>query len=90
MRVLNLILSPFSRLEDKESEGSPLRPTPALPSFDKDQDVLLFFKYYDPAKEKIYYMGHSYVSIQSKVKKSPYYLLHLGLDMLAPGPDAEL
>ena len=38
-----------------------------LPAFDKDQDVLLFFKYYDPAKEKIYYMGHSYVSIQSKV-----------------------
>ena len=44
-----------------------MRPTPALPSFDKDQDVLLFFKYYDPAKEKIYYMGHSYVSIQTKV-----------------------
>jgi len=39
----------------------------SLPSFDKDQDVLLFFKYYDPAKEKIYYMGHSYVSIQAKV-----------------------
>ena len=28
---------------------------------------MLFFKYYDPAKEKIHYMGHMYVAITSKV-----------------------
>lgn len=39
----------------------------SLPHFDKEHDVMLFFKYYDPAKEKIHYMGHMYVSIASKV-----------------------
>lgn len=38
-----------------------------LPTFDKDQDVMLFFKYYEPAKEKIYYMGHMYVGITTKL-----------------------
>ncbi len=38
-----------------------------LPTFDKDQDVMLFFKYYEPAKEKIYYMGHMYVSITTRL-----------------------
>jgi len=38
-----------------------------LPAFDKLQDVMLFFKYYDPAKEKIYYMGHMYVGITAKM-----------------------
>ena len=28
---------------------------------------MLFFKYYDPSKEKIHYMGHMYVAITSKV-----------------------
>ena len=28
---------------------------------------MLFFKYYDPAKEKIHYMGHMYVANTSKV-----------------------
>ena len=28
---------------------------------------MLFFKYYDPAKEKIYYMGHMYVGITAKM-----------------------
>ena len=28
---------------------------------------MLFFKYYDPAKEEIHYMGHMYVAITSKV-----------------------
>ena len=38
-----------------------------LSAFDKDQDVMLFFKFYDPAAEKIHYMGHIYVSITAKV-----------------------
>lgn len=38
-----------------------------LPSFDKDQDVMLFFKFYDAAKEKVYYMGHMYVGITTKM-----------------------
>ena len=46
---------------------APGSPATSLPAFDKDQDVMLFFKYYDPAKEKIHYMGHTYVSITSKV-----------------------
>ncbi len=33
----------------------------------QDSDVMLFFKFYDPAKEKIHYMGHMYVAITSKV-----------------------
>jgi len=45
----------------------PDSPLSSLPSFDKDQDVMLFFKYYDPSKEKIHYMGHMYVAITSKV-----------------------
>ena len=45
---------------------SPEKPGP-LPAFDKLQDVMLFFKYYDPAKEKIYYMGHMYVGITAKM-----------------------
>merc|ERR1712157_406861 len=28
---------------------------------------MLFFKYYEPAKEKIYYMGHMYVGITTKL-----------------------
>jgi len=47
--------------------SNPETPDVGLPNFDKDSDVMLFFKYYDPAKEKIYYMGHMYVSITSKV-----------------------
>ena len=47
--------------------ANPETPDAGLPTFDKDSDVMLFFKYYDPSKEKIYYMGHMYVSITSKV-----------------------
>lgn len=47
--------------------SSPDSPNTGLPTFDKDSDVMLFFKYYDPSKEKIHYMGHMYVSITSKV-----------------------
>ncbi len=48
--------------------GDPTNPTEDLPSFDKEQDVMLFFKYYDPRKEKIHFMGHMYVSIAAKVR----------------------
>ncbi len=47
--------------------SNPEEPTRSLRTFDKDQDVMLFFKYYDPRKEKINYMGHMYVSITSKL-----------------------
>lgn len=39
-----------------------------LANFDKDHDVMLFFKYYDPCKEKIHFMGHMYMPITEKVK----------------------
>ena len=48
--------------------ASPDSPLGTLPTFDKDQDVMLFFKYYDPEHEKIHYMGHIYVSITAKLK----------------------
>ena len=48
--------------------ASPESPLGTLPTFDKDQDVMLFFKYYDPEQEKIHYMGHLYVSITAKLK----------------------
>lgn len=39
----------------------------ALPPFDRDCDVLLFFKMYDPKAKKIYYCGHHYMPVASKV-----------------------
>lgn len=39
----------------------------ALPSFDKDTDVLLFFKLYDPKQKKIHYCGHHYLPVTSKL-----------------------
>ncbi|KAL1115934.1 hypothetical protein AAG570_005429, partial [Ranatra chinensis] len=38
-----------------------------LPPFDRDCDVLLFFKMYDPKTKKIYYCGHHYMPVASKV-----------------------
>ncbi|XP_023245457.1 ubiquitin carboxyl-terminal hydrolase 7 [Copidosoma floridanum] len=40
-----------------------------LPSFDKDTDVLLFFKLYDPKKKRIHYCGHHYMPVTSKVQE---------------------
>ena len=34
-----------------------------LPNFDKDTDVLLFFKYYDPKGKRMSYCGHHYMHI---------------------------
>ncbi|XP_060521700.1 ubiquitin carboxyl-terminal hydrolase 7 isoform X3 [Cylas formicarius] len=39
----------------------------ALPPFDKETDVMLFFKMYDPKQKKIHYFGHSYVPLTSKI-----------------------
>lgn len=41
----------------------------ALPHFDKHSDVLLFFKMYDPKAKRIYYCGHQYMPIASRVRK---------------------
>jgi len=41
----------------------------ALPPFDKDTDVLLFFKLYDPKNKKIHYCGHHYMPVVAKVRK---------------------
>ncbi|XP_054282413.1 ubiquitin carboxyl-terminal hydrolase 7-like isoform X2 [Macrosteles quadrilineatus] len=41
----------------------------ALPAFDKDSDVLLFFKMYDPKAKRIYYCGHHYMPVISKVQE---------------------
>ncbi|XP_034946469.1 ubiquitin carboxyl-terminal hydrolase 7 isoform X3 [Chelonus insularis] len=39
----------------------------SLPPFDKDTDVLLFFKLYDPKNKKIHYAGHHYMPVNAKV-----------------------
>ncbi|KAJ4444389.1 hypothetical protein ANN_06181 [Periplaneta americana] len=39
----------------------------ALPAFDKDSDVLLFFKLYDPKTKRIHYCGHHYMPVAAKV-----------------------
>ena len=38
-----------------------------LATFDKDQDVMLFFKYYCPRTSKVHYMGHMYLAITTKL-----------------------
>lgn len=40
-----------------------------LPDFDKESDVLLFFKLYDPKNKRISYCGHTYMSIAAKAKE---------------------
>lgn len=39
----------------------------ALPSFDKEADVLIFFKMYDPKQKRIHYCGHTYLPVTSKL-----------------------
>ncbi|XP_071563209.1 ubiquitin carboxyl-terminal hydrolase 7-like isoform X2 [Temnothorax nylanderi] len=41
----------------------------ALPPFDNDTDVLLFFKLYDPKNKKIHYCGHHYMFVVAKVQE---------------------
>lgn len=38
-----------------------------LATFDKDQDVMLFFKYYCPRTGRVHYMGHLYLAITTKL-----------------------
>lgn len=40
---------------------------PALPPFNKERDVLLFFKFYDPAMKRLNYCGLGYYYITQKV-----------------------
>jgi hypothetical protein len=47
--------------------SNPETPSIHLPSFNSKSQVLLFFKFYDPATEKLEYMGHKYVLMASKV-----------------------
>ncbi|CAH2236828.1 jg8579 [Pararge aegeria aegeria] len=37
-----------------------------LPPFDKENDVVLFFKFYDPKQKRIHYCGHHYLPIASR------------------------
>ena len=57
-----------------------------LEPFDKDQDVMLFFKYYDPRRERIHCAGHMYVPITAKLSSC---LAELRRRASLP-PDAEL
>lgn len=41
----------------------------SLPSFDKESDVLMFFKMYDPKQKKIHYCGHGYLAVTSKLSE---------------------
>lgn len=41
----------------------------ALPEFDKESDVLLFFKMYNPKEKRIAYCGHSYMPITAKARE---------------------
>lgn len=42
----------------------------ALPNFDSESEVLVFFKLYDPKVRKIHYCGHSYVFTGSTLGES--------------------
>lgn len=42
-------------------------PSASLQPFDKDTDVLMFFKLYDPKQKKIHYCGHSYLPVNTKL-----------------------
>lgn len=45
-------------------------PNVSLPNFDKENDVLLFLKMYDPLNESIHYQGHITIPITSNFRKS--------------------
>ena len=57
-----------------------------LPEFDKDSDVLLFFKLYDPRMKKLHYCGHHYMSISDKIQS----LLPVLCDRAGFSPGTEL
>ncbi|GBM82029.1 Ubiquitin carboxyl-terminal hydrolase 7 [Araneus ventricosus] len=41
---------------------------PCIQEFDKESDVLLFFKLYDPKNKRMSYCGHTYMSINSRAR----------------------
>lgn len=41
--------------------------TTTLPPFDRETDVLMFFKLYDPKQKRMHYCGHSYLHVSSKL-----------------------
>ncbi|PIK49499.1 putative ubiquitin carboxyl-terminal hydrolase 7 [Apostichopus japonicus] len=53
----------FLETQEAESPNNPLK------AFDKETDVLLFLKYYDPAIKQIAYVGHVYLPIRTKIRK---------------------
>ncbi|KAF7994192.1 hypothetical protein HCN44_011461 [Aphidius gifuensis] len=57
-----------------------------LPPFDKDTDVLLFFKLYDPKNKKIHYAGHHYMPVTAKVQE----LIPILNERAGFSPDTEL
>lgn len=46
---------------------APDSPLPALPLFDRGSQVLVFFKYYEPAAKRLNYCGLGYVGLQQRV-----------------------
>ncbi|XP_030854698.1 ubiquitin carboxyl-terminal hydrolase 7 isoform X4 [Strongylocentrotus purpuratus] len=46
----------------------PEAPQVCLPSFDRESDVLLFLKLYDPKTKSLSYCGHVYVPITTKIQ----------------------
>ena len=41
----------------------------ALPPFDEKEQVLLFFKFYDPKTSIMSYVGHLYISLKTAPSK---------------------
>jgi len=54
-------------LELVTPETDDMKRPATLPTFDKDQDVMLFFKYYCPRTAKVHYMSHLYLPITTKL-----------------------
>jgi len=52
-----------------------------LPPFDKENDVILFLKMYDPINESLHYFGHWCVPISMKFSKS-YSSIKLGFAIM--------
>ena len=57
-----------------------------LLSFDKENDVLLFFKYYDPRIKKLHYVGHQYIRISQNTRE----ILPMLCERAGLAPDTEL
>uniref|UniRef100_A0A8D8Y3K7 Ubiquitin carboxyl-terminal hydrolase 7 n=2 Tax=Cacopsylla melanoneura TaxID=428564 RepID=A0A8D8Y3K7_9HEMI len=51
-----------------EEGGEGKKPT-ALPPFDKDGEVLFFFKLYEPKRQQMCYLGHAYLHMTESMEK---------------------